>query len=102
MPKKNGDVLAIATGGYESAGGVPARAFCKVQLDGVDTGARANPGESDSDNTSGVAYESFTMIGEANGVSKGFHDLRLLCSESGADAVIHSPTIIGLALGTGP
>ncbi len=101
VPKKNADILVIATGGYESVG-APARAFCKVQLDGVDTGATANPGEDTSDNTSGVAYESFTMIGKASGVSKGFHDLTMLCSESGGDAVINDPSIVGLAIGTGP
>ena len=33
---------------------------------------------------------------------KGIHTLRMLCSESGGNAVINSPSIVGLALGTGP
>lgn len=84
----------VATGGYESVGAVPARAFCRVELDGLNTGAAA------TDNTSSIAHESFTMIGEESGVAKGTHTLRMLCSESGGDVVINSPTIIGLALGT--
>jgi hypothetical protein len=90
----------VATGGYESVGAVPARAFCKVELDGLNTGADASPGEAATDNTSSIAHESFTMIGEESGVAKGTHTLRMLCSESGGDVVINSPTIIGLALGT--
>jgi hypothetical protein len=101
VPKGDANVLVIATGGYESVGS-SARAFCKVDLDGVNTGAVANPGEATSDNTSSGAYESFTMIGKSSGVSKGIHTLRMLCSESGGNAVINSPSIIGLALGTGP
>ena len=101
-PKHNSSVLVLAAGGYESTGTVPAGAFCRLELDGVGTGALASPGEAASDNTSPIAAESFTMIGEVTGVGRGTHILRMMCSKSGGNVVINTPQVIGLAIGTTP
>ena len=101
-PKHSSSVLVLAAGGYESTGAVPAGAFCTAELDGVGTGASASPGEAASDNTSAIATESFTMIGEETGVGQGTHVVRMMCSKSGGDVVIHDAQVMGLAIGTSP
>jgi hypothetical protein len=93
-------VLAIATGGQRSAAGA-AKAECEIQVDGVSTALRANPGDAGSPNTSASATNGFarTLV-TAEPVAEGTHEVALACNEVESDVRIEDPTIAAIAIAT--
>jgi hypothetical protein len=94
-------VLVVTTGGQRSAVG-EAKAECEVQVDGVSTALRANPGEEGSSNTSASATNGFarTLV-TPDPVARGTHEIALACNEVEADVRIEDPTIAAVSIGTG-
>ena len=91
-------ILAVATGGQESAGGASS-AVCEVQIDGASSALSANPGEAASDNTSATATNGFARTAvTTEPLPRGRHQVALACGQASGDVRIQDPTIAAIAI----
>jgi hypothetical protein len=104
--KKRSRLLVIATGGEESAG-VPTHASCAINVDGIDVGGGAAPGEDAVDNTSSAAQNGFALTLVTAGNAPPFHDgtlgrgrhaVALTCEKGVGSPKIDQPQISVLAI----
>jgi hypothetical protein len=107
--KRRSRLLVVATGGQES-GGVPTHASCAINIDGIDVGGGAAPGEEAVDNTSSAAQNGFALTFVTAGNAPPFHDgtlrrgrhtVALSCEKGIGSPKIDQPQISVLGIASG-
>jgi hypothetical protein len=107
--KRRSRLLVVATGGQES-GGVLTHASCAINIDGIDVGGGAAPGEEAIDNTSSAAQNGFALTFVTAGNAPPFHDgtlrrgrhaVALSCEKGVGSPKIDQPQISVLGIASG-
>lgn len=107
--KRRSRLLVVATGGQESAS-VPTHAACAINIDGIDVGGGAAPGEEAVDNTSSAAQNGFalTFVTAGNAppfrdgtLRRGRHAVALTCEKGIGTPKIDQPQISVLGIASG-
>jgi hypothetical protein len=104
--RRRSRLLVVATGGQES-GGVPTHVSCAINIDGIDVGGGASPGEEAVDNTSSAAQNGFALTFVTAGsappfrdgtLRRGRHAVALRCQKGIGSPKIDQPQISVLAI----